>query len=398
MTSLGTLNTSTGFAKIQSISGGSDTNNQIIIIDGTNGYSYNVGTGVATFPIADGDFPQDCIDLVTQDDYAIAINKNSVKYNISNLANSIVWEALDFASKINNPDPLVGAISHASKLVLFGDESTEVWYNGGDSDFPFAQYSDVLMHFGCAAKGSIVKNESYFVFLGKNPSGGYSVHLINPQSSAYNPIPISTKPIDQLIGSLTSVSDAIAYIYTIDGHSFYDITFPTDGITLTCDIPRGDQADGIIWTKKSSLDGISQTRYRANCYAFCYGKRFVGDFNSGKIYYLDNSTYTEDGTTILRQFISPPLFYEGKRILINKLQIDVETGVGSNKTFTLEKSMDNGSTWTTVNTYTIPDKGGRIYTGPLGSSRYGILFRIQTTMDAKFILLGFQAEFKICHN
>src|SRR5258708_1072508 len=66
-TSLGTLNTSSGFAKIRAITGGIDTNNQLLIIDGTNGYTYNTGTSIATFPITDVNFPQTATDVTTQD-------------------------------------------------------------------------------------------------------------------------------------------------------------------------------------------------------------------------------------------------------------------------------------------------------------------------------------------
>ena len=82
---------------------------------------------------------------------------------------------------------------------------------------------------------------------------------------------------------------------------------------------------------------------------------------------------------------------QGKRIYISRLQIDVQTNVGSSKTFLLEMSTDRGTTWETVDTYTIPTTGdGTIYSSSLGSA-FCFLFRITTTDNVNFSILGFQA-------
>ena len=101
------LNTSTGFAKIVSITGSSDTNNQLVIIDGTNGYTYNIGTSTATFPISDGDFPQTAVDVVTLDDYIIYLKSNSIVFGLSVVSDSTSYAALDFASKLRLPDKII---------------------------------------------------------------------------------------------------------------------------------------------------------------------------------------------------------------------------------------------------------------------------------------------------
>ncbi len=399
-TELGTLNTSSGYAKIKAITGGIDTNNQLFVQDGTNCYSYNTGSSSGQFPITDEDCPQDSIDCANQDDYILVANRDSISFNICKLSDTLTWQSLDFASKIGEADPLEAILSHQKNLYLFGSESTEVWYNSGNVNFPFEPVGNTFLHYGCAAKGSVVRNNSYFIFLSSNGKGGYSVYQINPRISSYNPDCISDPYIDTLIGSFTTVSDARAYIYSLNGHEFYELTFPSEGYTLIYDIPKVQRQETSPgrWTIRQS--GTSSTgRFIGNCQVFCYGKSLVGDYNSGIIYYQSKDLYTENGSPILREIVTPAgqTYAGGKRVIINNLQIDVETGIGSNKTFTLEKSIDNGSTWTLVNTYTVPDKGRRIYEPSLGSTKLGMIFRIRTTMDAKFILLGFQVEAKICH-
>ncbi len=382
------LSTSSGFAKIEAITGGGDNNNQLIIIDGTNGYHYNIGTNTATFPIADADFPQTCTDLAAQDDYVIVQDNNSISFNISSIADGTTWSALDFASKIGKADRLVALFINQRKLYLMGSKTTEVWYNSGNNNFPFERVPDIFLHYGCAARSSVYLGDQNVYFLGRTANGGFSVVKIDQ----YSIIPVSTQPLDTEIGTLTSQSDAIGYVYKKDGHEFYELTFPTDGKTYTYDITAN------VWFRRQSLVSASYTRFLGNCAAFCYNKHLVGDYNSGKIYYQNTTGYTENSVAIRRRFVTPAIYYEGKRVIVDRLSIVVETGIGSNKTFTLEKSLDNGSTWTTVNTYTVPDKGRQIYENRLGSSKTGILFRITTTMDAKFIILGFEAQISVGHD
>lgn len=403
-TTYGTLNTSTGWAKIRAITGGSNNNNQLIVADGTNGYGYNLGTATGQFPIADGDFPQTCVDIENQDDYILAVQSNSMQFQVSNVSNSVAWDALDFASKYGQPDNINAIVSHESKIWLFGNKTTEIWYNTGDALFAFGRMSDTFLHYGCSAKRSIAVNGNYFIFLTSNAHGSHTIVQTLPRVYFYNPSPISTAPIDSLLNSFTTINDCFASIYNQDGHEFYQVTFPSEDTTLIYDVPKNNQSDeakGTWYYRKSYNTTTSQHgKFLGSCAVYCYGKNLVGDASSGKIYVQDTEVYTENGNPMLREFISPPgqTYQEGKLVFFHKLQIDVETGIGANKTFTLEKSADNGDTWQLVNTYTVPNKGFRIYENRLGSSRFGMIFRIRTTMDAKFIILGFQVEASLGHS
>ncbi len=388
-TELGTLNTSSGFAKIVALTGGNDSNNQLVIIDGTNGYHYNVGTSTATFPISDVDFPQTASDLTAQDDYAIAEKNNSISFFISNTADGTAWEALDFASKTGFADRLVAIESLQRKLWLLGSKTTEIWYNSGNADFTFERISDTFIHHGCAAKRSVVIANEELYFLAKTKNGGYNIIKLGAN---YTPTPISTQPYDYLIGTFSTVSDCIGYAYKKSGHEFVGFTFPTAETTIEYDLTSG------AWNRRSSNVSGSYTRFLGQTTAFCYGKHLVGDFNSGIIYYQDDSSYTENGTAIQRVFVSPPIIFEDKLVTIPRLQIDVETGIGSSKTLQVYKSFDNGNNWILHDTLTVPSKGSRLFTTRIGSSRTGILIKLVTTMNAKFILRGFKAELQIGHN
>ncbi len=383
------LSTSTGFAKIVSITGGSDTNNQIMIIDGTNGYTYNIDTSTATFPIADTDFPQDAIDITSQDDYTMVANASSIKWNLSNLADTTTWAALDFASKISRPDNLVSLLSHKSRLWLFGNRTIEVWYNSGNADFPFEKVGDVLLNYGLAAKeAKVMCNDTLFV-LTQSENGGYQFMQFVDFTPQRLP---GTLAREAQVKAMTTVNDCRAYAYSIDGHDFIDWQFPTEGVTFTYDVTTG------VWLDRQSYNGASYGRFLGNCHAFCYGKSLIGDYNSGKIYTQSTSVFQENSVQIRRMFVSPPLYKDGKRIYIHRLQIDVETNVGSSKTFTLEVSNDSGRTWETTDTFTVPsDNTTQLYTTSLGSD-FNWMFRISTTDNYKFMLLGVIVELTIGDN
>lgn len=376
------LSTSTGYAKIVAITGGSDTNNQLIIIDGTNGYHYNVTTTTATFPITDVDFPQTCTAITTQDDYVIVEKANSISFYLSNVSDGTSWAALDFASKFRKPDRIMSVLSLKGELWLLGTKTCEVWNNTGQASFPFERRTDVFLEVGCAAKNSVFICGSTMIFLAKTRAGGYSIIAIDN----YTPKNIATKAIMELLGGMTDPTDCIGYSYAKDGHEFACFNFVTDNKTMVYDVTNE------TWTVRQSLVSGTQGRFLGQCHAFCYGKSLVGDFNSGLVYSQERAIYTDNGVAVQRRFVSPPVYQEGKRLYISRLQIDVQTNVGSNKTFTLEVSTDRGATWSTIDTYTVPTSGdGTIYTTSLGSA-FCFLFRITTTDNFNFILLGFQCE------
>lgn len=383
------LNTSSGYAKILSITGGSDLNNQVMIIDGTNGYTYNIDTAVATFPIVDVDFPQTATDMTSQDDYILVANNNSIQYNLSNLADTTTWAALDFASKISKPDNIVAIKSNQERVWIFGNSTTEIWWNSGNADFPFEKIGDTFIHKGCASKQSVCMANEQLYMLGQSQNGGYQFL----QFVGYSPSSIGNPGIDYKLNTYNTVSDCVSYAYIRDGHEFIDNTFPTQNITHTYDVNTG------VWIERQSdSGGGTYGKFLASSHCFCYNKSLVGDSTSGKIYSQSTSVYTENGTPIRRMFISPPIYKEGRRIFISRLLIDVETNIGANKTFLLEASNDGGRSWDSIQTFTVPTTPGeQLYTSSLGSA-FNWMFRITTTMDAKFCLLGFQAEISFGNN
>ncbi len=380
-TTIATLNTSSGIVKMAAIGGGSATNNQIIMIDGTNGYTYNIGTAVATFPITDPDFPQNATDITSQDEIVIVEENGSYTFLISDVGDTTSWQALNFASKERQPDRLVAVKSFMGLVYMLGSKTCELWSNIGNDLFTFQRREDAFIEEGCAARDSvcIVANSLFGLF--KSRTGGYAFNLIQ----GYTPKVISTKPVMQFLNARTVLSDCLAIPFAKDGHESIAWTFPTDNVTIVYDTSND------TWTLKQSVVSAVYGRWLGNCGCFCYGQCLVGDYNSGKIYSLSNSVFQENGQVLKRQFTTPHVYNEGKRIYISRLQIDVQSISGAG-TFLLEMSQDHGTTWESIQTFTIQTDGKtQLYTSSLGAS-FCFTFRLTCTDNCNFILLGFQAD------
>ena len=69
--------------------------------------------------------------------------------------NEITVDALDFAIAEGLPDGLVAVKVFRREVYLFGTQTTEVWTNTGDADFPFARLPGAVLPVGCTARDCV---------------------------------------------------------------------------------------------------------------------------------------------------------------------------------------------------------------------------------------------------
>lgn len=382
LSNLGTLNTSTGYVQM------AHSADEIAIIDGTNGYSYRIST--TTFStVTDADFPDTCTSLTFIDGYFIVNVPGGDSFQISAINDFKTWSALNVASAEGNADDLVACYAVNRQLWLFGNKSTEIWFNSG-ADFPFERIEGAYAEFGCAAKYSIAKAQTGLVWLAKNASGGLEV----VKADELQPISVTTESIAYQLSKYTIVSDAEAFIYKDEGHEFYVITFPTENKTWVYDISQG------LWHERSSTISAVASRWLIRNYAYFNNKHYGVIFNSGKIYEIDMDTYTEAGTAITRTVQSFPLYQQNHRISIYELILDVEKNTGAvagTETISLEVSRDGGYNYDSALTIAASRNANytdRVIWRSLGIARDWVL-RFTTTDAIKWIWLGISANTKI---
>lgn len=379
-TELGSLNTSTGPVSI------ADNGLHVVVVDGTNGYTWTIGS--STFAqISDPDFlPADQVTF--QDGYFLLNKAGSGQFFISGI-NDITFDGLDISTAEGSPDNLVGLMSMNQNTYLFGTQSTEVFYNSGDADFPFTRIQGAVMGVGCAAPFSIAKLQDSIYWLGGDETGNGIIY----RTEGYRAVRISTPSIESVIRGLSTddIADARAFTYQQGGHLFYCLNLPSYNSTWVFD------ASTSLWHERAYLNLWSLERHRADCHAVAFGLNVVGDYQSGKIYTLDPDTITDDGTYIARERAAPHLTKELKRVFHSYFQLDMETGVGLDGTgqgtapqAILSWSDDGGHSWSNEHFAEIGAIGARmtrVIWRRLGSSRDRV-YRVRITEPIKVVLIG----------
>lgn len=250
-------------------------------------------------------------------DGRFVVNKaNTGQFYWSDLYSTKV-NALSYATAESTPDNITAIVTFNRELWLFGAQSVERYYGTGSSNSPFSRLSGGAMAFGCLAPDSIVSLATGVIWLGVSEFGGNQIVM----SGGGIPDRISTHALEEEISSFTKTSDASAYAYQIEGHVFYVISFPSANVTYCFDVSTG------LWHQRSftNAQGLHE-RHRSQHHAYFNNTHIVGDYRNGKLYQLDNNTFTDDGELILRERTAQAVITDKKLTRFSKLEIVCETG------------------------------------------------------------------------
>ena len=337
------------------------------------------------------------------DTYGIAAPAGGKKLYISALNDFTNWSALDEAVKEGYPDNILALLADHEELYVFGDlESTEVWQDTGNANFPFQRMSGGMIHFGLAAQYSPVRlGTSGVAWLAWSANRG-AVEAILAQ--AFVPQRISTHAVEQAWRGYARVDDAIAYPYIEDGHDFWVIHFPTGDATWVYDLTASQQMNVPMWTQRAWWDGTTDStghpaagslhRQLQSCHTYGFLKNttgpahYAGDRNAtgttaGNVYIQSLANFTDNGAAIVRQRACPHLSAEDVHSFYSRFQLDADVGA-QNVTWTFDYSRDFGQTFINQVALTAPATDG--YTQRLVWRRLGwardLVPRITTTSAA----------------
>lgn len=319
-----------------------DNGTQLFIAANGPSYIYNTSTNVYQ-QITDGDFPgAKTVGYI--DGYFVFNEPNSQRLWVTSLLDGTSIDPLDFASAEGSPDQIVSIIVDHREIWVFGSTSVEVWYDAGASDFPLARIQGAFNEIGCAAPYSVAKLDNGLFWLGADARGQGIVYRAN----GYTGQRVSTHAVEWQIQQYSSLSDTIGYTYQQDGHSFYVLVFPSANTTWVFDVATG------AWHERAGFSNGNFIRHRGNCQAAFNDEIVIGDYENGKIYAFDMTSYDDDGS-IQRWLRSWRALAPGvnslKRTAHHSLQLDCEAGVGlvtgqgSDPQVMLRWSDDGGHTW-----------------------------------------------------
>lgn len=307
-----------------------DNGIQVVVVDGFKGFYYDARDSEVKQINDEAFYPSSTVTY--QDGYFLFDRKGTGQFFISKLID-VAFDPLDFATAEGQPDNLVAVLSDHREIFLFGEETIEVWYNSGASDFPFERNQGAFIEKGCGARYSVAKQNNTVYFIGSD--------LMVYQMTGYTPVRISTHAVEKTLKDV-NLSDAFAYTYQDEGHLFYVLTIPSRDITWCYDISTG------AWHIRQSYQF---GRHQSNNAIFFDSKTLVGDFQNGRIYQMAGNFYTDDGEPVVREFVLPTVNNGREFLTVDSLEFDMGTGVGliqgqgDDPELRVYFSKDNGKTY-----------------------------------------------------
>jgi len=205
--------------------------------------------------------------------------------------------------------------------MVLGPYKSEIWTNVGAVPFPFAPNQGVIVEEGCAAKFSAAKANLNLYWLSQGPEGARMVMQCRQNGEVKR---ISHHAIESEFLTYARVDDAVGNCYQIRGHAFYRLHFPTADRTWVYDQETSQ------WFEDSWDDnnGVAH-RSRIGFSAFAYGKNVGLDWETGSLYLIDETNFSDNGVPIrcVRSF--PHIIGQNnERVTIWRAMLDMELGNG----------------------------------------------------------------------
>lgn len=313
VSSLGVLPNSTGLVSMIH-------NETQVAIAHSSGWHWVAFSGSAIAPVAGA--PDTSI-LAFQDEYGLYTDTGGL-FGLSQLADLSTLDPLDVADAESQPDNLVAILSDHKEAWLFGESTIEIWDDTGAALFPFEPAPGGFIEQGCCSPRSVRKMDNGNFWVGQDDNGRGIVY----RSNGYQPVRISTHPIETLLNSCSDLSQVFAWGYQEEGHTFYCLTAPLLG-DGSGDFTVAYDAATKGWHRRGWMDsqGILR-RHRANCCEYLNGIHYVGDFENGKVYRMSLDAYTDDGDVIYRERAFDIPDSDQKKVRIDKIELHATTGEG----------------------------------------------------------------------
>lgn len=322
---VGTLFTTSGRVRA------ADNGAQMFIVDGPFGYTVDLVSlsfQHCTDPAFYGSNFVECYD-----GYFIFSKPGTNLFYWSNVF-STTFDALNFASKSGNADPISGFFVLQRQLWLVGTQTTEIWYDVG-GNVTFQRLQGPYNETGCIAPDTIAKSENGAFWLGGNQRGG-AVVLMTAGNAVQK---ASTGSVDyQLQLYKQYIAKSTGYCYQKDGQTFYALN-PYNGTSswffdstlapLLGVLPWHERAYTVpSWESTISIPNGTQQRHLGDVSWFYNGQNLVGAYNRAEVYAFDNDNPTDDGAAITRLRQAPHVNNEGNVLFFHWFRLLAQVGMG----------------------------------------------------------------------
>ena len=365
-----------------------DNSFQLLIVDGVTGYICTLSSG-AVAKITDADFPNgtESVDCISS--RFIAQVPNTREFRLSALLDGLIWSPMIYGTKEGTSDLLRAAVNINGVAALLGTDSAEFWQDIGTSPNPLQRINGATQQWGLAALHSVAHVGNTLIFLGRYRNSELQVLKWN----GYTPQRASTSDIEKVMEGFSTVDDAVAITYMVEGHTMYMLTFPTEDRSFLFDDNTG------IWSESQTGADEYARHFAESGVAFNF-KNYVSDDTSGTIYLVDSSAHSDHGEVIRRVATTRHIRSEGNPLHLSEVFLDFETGVGtitgqgSDPVAMIRVSRDGGRTFGNERRESLGKIGeysSRVVMRRLGMAR-DFVIEIVVTDPVKFVLASGSAR------
>lgn len=350
-----------------------DDNGNVGISDGEKLYHWNSSTDAFTKPTTQSGVGT----LGFLGGYCYYQEPDTDKIWFSAVNDMTSWDALDFFSAESESDRTVRVFVDNGELVLFGNDTTEIWRPVANVDNPVAL--NAVMKRGMLAPYSAASDDNTTFWLGDDK--------IVYRMDGYRPARVSTHEIEDWIEKAASPSTAKAFIYTFRGSKFYTLTVPDYG-TRQLNIATG------MWNAARTINAEDWD--------------LVGGAGNAVDYYLNasgvvalNGSVNKDISALMERIgVSAPVHANGDRVKFKSFWLDCEVGTVSEGVDEPEVTLEisrNGETYGNARARGMGDTGDyarRVMWRGLGQARE-FTARFTVTDDVNFAVMSTGGELSL---
>ncbi len=250
--------------------------------------------------------------IVYNDQAFIVVDTNSSRWYVSAVNDATIWlqDELPIEGRVDSQCVGVASLNHL--IIVFGVEETEVFEDVGSFTFPYQRNRSYSINYGCLNEASIASGFGLVCWLGGNSRSTPIIMVFNGAKA----IELSNDNIDSLLSDLKNPEICEGFIFQEDGHIFYQINWPLDGLSLAYDFSGSNFIKIAENEKESSVFDI--VNFRNSIFALRRGKKGVYQF-SGKI-----SSF--DGEEVTRIRVTPNYYYETP-VTYNEIRLRMQSGI-----------------------------------------------------------------------
>lgn len=291
------------------------------------------------------------------DGYFLLGEADTIRVWFCALEDGETWDALDFFARSQTSDNLVGGVVLRNRVWVFGSLTSEVYYDGGDTDNPFVPYPGSVMQEGLVGQYAVGVQGESVVWCAQDSEGRNRF----VRATDYAPTVISTPAIAFMLGQSSRLDDVELDVYEGESHPFAIWTLPSwgdAGKSICWD------ASTELWHERSSrlvdLGVDAQWRVRGICSP---NALICGDWTTGNIYRIDLDVFAEDDGMIRRVRRAPYISDSNQWFFLDQVELGMQVGVGlvsgqgSDPQLALNISRDGGHTWESAGFASIGPQG-----------------------------------------